>query len=150
MPDYATLTLTRAIACPPARLFHLICDRDARAQWSGPAEGMEIAIDESDLRPGGREVARCGPVEAPEFVVTAEFHVVEAPQLLVFTEKLDIGGAILSVGLMTMEVAETPDGSTLTVTSQITSLSGPDTAAEVESGWDHALSGLQVMAESTT
>lgn len=148
MPEFATLTLTRAIAAAPDRLFHLICDREARSHWSAPEEGMEISIDEHDMRPGGREIARCGPIEAPDFVVTANFHVVDAPSTLIFTEILDMGGTILSIGLFTMVVEASDTGSDLTVTSQITSLSGSDTADEVEGGWSTALNSLQNLAEA--
>lgn len=145
--DFATHTLDRPMACAPERLFALVTDRAARARWSAPSEGMVVEIDECDIRPGGRERARCGPKDNPEFTVTADFHVVEAPDRLIFTETLEMGGAILSVCLATMEIAAAAGGSKLTVSLQIASLAGPEVAGEYQAGWSTALASLQRLAE---
>ena len=67
MADYETLTLEREIACAPERLFHVMTDRDLRQKWSAPNDESVVIIDYFDCRPGGREEARCGPKDAPEF-----------------------------------------------------------------------------------
>lgn len=67
------------------RLFALMTDRAARAEWGAPSDDVVIEIDETDIRPGGREVARCGSREAPEFAAVSDFHVV-TPDCLVLTE----------------------------------------------------------------
>ena len=146
--DFNTLTLTRDIACTPERLFHLLTDRTARETWGAPGEGIVVQIDSFDMRPGGREVSRCGPVEAPEFKVTTDFHIVDAPDRLIGTETLDFGEGPVSVSLITQEIAETQGGSRLTVTLQIASLIGPDMAADYKEGWNGGLDNLTRLAEA--
>lgn len=145
--DFDTLTLTRDIACAPERLFHLMTDRKARETWGAPGEGIAMRIDSFDLRPGGREVSRCGPAEAPDFRVTTDFHIVDAPARLIGTETLDFGAGPVSVSLITQEIAAAQGGSRLTVTLQIASLIGPDMAADYQAGWTGGLDNLTRLAE---
>ena len=148
MTDLAfdTLTLERRIAASPARVFALMTDREARQTWGSPEDGVVVVIDDFDLRPGGRELARCGPAENPEFFTVSTFHAVEAPRHLICTESLTVGGDLVSVGLITQALAPDGDGTHLTVTIQVTSVTGPDTAADYRTGWSSALDNLATMA----
>lgn len=148
--DFDTITLTRDIACPPDRLFHLLTDRKARETWGAPGEGIVVIIDAFDMRPGGREVSRCGPAENPEFKVVSDFHVIDAPHRLICTESLDFGQGPASVSLITQTVAAGGKGSLLTVTLQIASLIGPDMAADYRTGWNGGLDNLTRLAEQET
>lgn len=146
---HRTLTLTQHIAAPPARVFALMTDPAARAQWGAPdAEtAAQMEIEHADIRPGGREVARCGPAEAPEFTVTADFHVIDAPTCLLMTETIAAGGALQSVALVSQVLTAGDAGSTnLTVTLQIASLADDSLFAEVQDGWRFALAALATMA----
>lgn len=145
MPDFATLTLDRDVACSPAHLFHVMTDRDLRQTWSVPDDDSTLIIDHFDCRAGGREEIRCGPSDAPVFNTIGHFHVVE-PEFLSFTETLFVEGQMISVALCGHEIAETQTGSHLRVTLQITSLSGPDVFGEYRSGWGAALDNLSALA----
>lgn len=146
--DFETLVLERDIKTSPDRLFALMSDPAARRIWSAPSEDVVIEIDESDIRPGGREVARCGPKEAPDFTATSDFHLVSAPGRFVLSETLTVGGELLSVSLVTQEIQPTATGSALKVTLQIVSVSGPDTIGGYSEGWAGALDALTRMAEA--
>ncbi|WP_417210628.1 SRPBCC domain-containing protein [Antarctobacter sp.] len=145
--DFETLTLQRKVACPPARLFHLLTDRDARATWGAPNDDVSVIIDTFDMRPGGREVSRCGPKDAPHFAVTTDFHVVDAPARLICTETLDMGDGPVSVSLITQQVSATAQGCLLSVTLQIASLSGPALFDDYKIGWNSGLDNLVRLAE---
>ncbi|PIE11493.1 MAG: hypothetical protein CSA72_05120 [Rhodobacterales bacterium] len=145
MADYDTLTLTREIACTPERLFHVMTDKDLRAQWSAPDDDSVVIIDHFDCRPGGREETRCGPKEAPSFGTIGHFHVV-SPEFLSFTETLMVGGETVSVALCGHEISTSSKGCALKVTLQITSLAGPDLFADYNSGWGSALDKLAGLA----
>jgi len=146
MTDFATLTLTRQMKCPPERLFELMTDRESRQAWGAPSASDAVIIDSFDLRPGGQERARCGPQEAPDYNTITDFHVISAPSLLVSTETLVIGGETMSVSLCTSEVAADGPGSRLTVTLQITSLVGDEMFAEYKGGWTGAMDNLARLA----
>jgi uncharacterized protein YndB with AHSA1/START domain len=145
MPDHATLTLERDIACAPDRLFHVLTTRDLRQQWAAPDNDSVLVIDHFDLRPGGREEIRCGPRGAPDFATTGHFHVV-APDFLSFTETLTAGGQMLSISLCSHEIRATGRGCLLRVTLQITSLAGAGLFDEYRGGWSAALDKLAALA----
>jgi len=144
---FDTLTLSREIAAPPDRLFPLLTEPAYRAEWGAPNEGVTLEIDAADIRPGGRELSRCGPRENPEFEVTTDFHVIEAPALMLFTETIRIGGDTLSSGLVALELAPEGAGSRITVTSQLASLIGDEMAGGYTEGWTAALNNLARLAE---
>ena len=146
MTDFATLTLEREFPCPPDRLFALMTDPAARAVWGAPDADTAIEIDEADIRPGGREVARCGPKEAPEFDTVSLFHVIEPDARLILTETLSLGGGMVSVSLVTADLAAAPAGTGLTVTLQVASLAGPEIAGGYREGWEGALANLARLA----
>ncbi len=146
--DFETLILERDIKTAPDRLFALMTDPAARQIWGAPSEDVTIEIDESDIRPGGREVARCGPKDAPDFTATSDFHLVSSPDRLVLSETLIVGGELLSVSLVTQEIRAIPTGSALKVTLQIVSVSGPDNIGGYSEGWTGALDALTRMAEA--
>lgn len=140
--DFETLVLERRFATSPERLFAVMTDAAARRVWNAPSDDVVIEIDACDIRPGGREVARCGPKDNPEFTATADFHVVDGPGRLVLTETLTVGGDMLSLSLVTQEIRPDDMGSHLKVTLQIVSLTGPETLAGYAEGWTGALDNL--------
>lgn len=145
MAEYETVTLEREIACAPERLFHVMTDRALRQIWAAPDDESVVIIDEFDCRPGGREVTRCGPKEAPEFNTVGVFHVV-TPEFLSFTETLVVGGQTMSIALCSHEIAESAAGSRLRVTLQVTSLAGAALFGDYRGGWSAALDKLAALA----
>lgn len=145
---FDTITLTRDIGCAPSRLFGLLTDRAARAAWGAPDAESVIEIDHFDMRPGGHEVARCGPKEDPHFGTRTDFHAVEDGRFVVGSESLTVGGEMLSVALVSCEVGARDTGSRLTVTLQIASLSGPEVLEDYRGGWSGALENLARLAEA--
>ena len=140
--EFDTITFSRDIACSPEHLFKVMTDRTARETWGAPSDAAAIIIDEFDLRPGGQEIARCGPRAAPEFRTVTDFHVIDPPNVLISTETLEVGGALVSVSQCTSEITGSQGQSSLTVTLQIASLEGSDLLADYTSGWTAALDTL--------
>lgn len=148
--DFETLTLEREIACQPARLFGLLVDPAARAEWGAPDETSVIVVDEADIREGGYETSRCGPHDDPHFNTRSSFHLLRPDTCMINTEMLTVAGELLSVSLITHEVSAHKDGSILTVTLQIASLAGPDMADDYRDGWTASLDNLKHLAEEST
>lgn len=148
MPDFETLTFERDIACSPERLFHAMTDRELRQKWSGPDDESIIIIDVFDCRPGGREEARCGPKDAPDFNTTSLFHIV-TPDLMSFTETLTVGGEMISISLCSNEILASGTGSKLRATLQITSLAGPEVFKDYANGWSGAIDKLSLISAAS-
>lgn len=85
---HETLAFERTFDAPPERLFQAFADPRQREIWSAPTPETVIVIDETDLRTGGHETARCGSADALNWTMKVIYHRVEDGQLVTFTEEL--------------------------------------------------------------
>ncbi|UYV38415.1 SRPBCC domain-containing protein [Rhodobacteraceae bacterium D3-12] len=144
------MSFEREIACTPETLFAVMTSPDAREIWGAPSETEVLKIDRFDLRPGGLEIAKCGPKSHPKFTTTTNFHEVCAPERLVFSETLSADGQVLSCALVTQEIVPTDGRVTLVVTLQICSLTGGEMFEGYRTGWRAALENLAHYAQEQT
>lgn len=122
-----TLVFASDFPVPPGRVFEAYADPRQREAWSAPGAGLACVIDETDVRTGGRETARMGHPDTLEYTAHTLYHFVEEGRRIVFTEELWMDGALLTVALVTFDIAPGDDGGTrLTLTDQITSLVGTE------------------------
>jgi uncharacterized protein YndB with AHSA1/START domain len=142
-PDTASFDLTRTFGLAPERLWDILTDPEHREQWGAPSEGMVLTVETSDLREGGQDRHRCGPEDAPEFVVDTRWYRLDAPRLAVFTETLRVGGDAIFTSLVTYAVEDAGGGSALAVTVALSSFVGPEAEAEVREGWNGGLANLE-------
>ncbi|MBM7066638.1 SRPBCC domain-containing protein [Actibacterium sp. 188UL27-1] len=149
-PEFGTITLTRQLNCEPDQLFGLLSSPEARSVWGTPSETAVFDILESDIRPGGHELARCGPSEHPEFLARTDFHIVEAPSRMICTETVFVEEAAISVSLVTLDVIGRDTACDLTMTAQIASLRGSDMVTGYNDGWGAALNKLVELSRQTT
>ena len=99
------VTITRALAFPPERVWHALTDPAALAAWFWPQRFAPTA--ETDLRVGGR-FRIDGPAVA--MAVSGEYVTVEPPTKLVFTWVWDGEDAET---LVTIELTPTAAGTDL-------------------------------------
>jgi uncharacterized protein YndB with AHSA1/START domain len=141
-PHTSHFRLARSFAIAPDRLWALLTDGRAREAWGAPSDSAVLVLEVEDLREGGQERHRCGPAEAPEFVVDTHWYHLEAPRLACFTETLSAGGARIGVTLVTYNLAATGTGTTLTVDVALSSMIGEDIGADFQTGWNSGLDRL--------
>ncbi|KJV05877.1 hypothetical protein VZ95_21060 [Elstera litoralis] len=75
---HETIELQRDFQVPPHRIFRAFTDIREREIWTAPSDRVEVKIDQSDMRPGGLERARCGPRGDMQWDLTTYYHVIEA------------------------------------------------------------------------
>ena len=141
-PRHETLRFERRFDCPPERLFAAYADPRRREAWSAPGPDAEVRIEASDLRTGGAETARCGRRGDLGWTLRTAYHLVEPDRTITFTEVLSEGERILTVALVTFDIAEDGAGCRLRLTDQVTSLVGQDGVAGHRAGYEAALANL--------
>jgi len=140
---HETLAFERSFDAPPARLFQSYADPREREIWSAPTLETVIVVDETDLRTGGRETARCGSADNLNWTMKVHYHRVEDGRLITFTEKFWDGAEILTVALITFEFREDGEaGTQLKLTDQVTSFVGEGGVAGHREGYGKALANL--------
>ena len=139
----ADFTLTRRFSVPQSALWHILTDPHEREAWGAPDESMILTVERADLREDGQERHRCGPAEAPEFIVDTRWYRLDGPHGACFTETLTFQGARAFTSLVTYRLATEGPGTVLEVHVAITSFDDESVFAEVEGGWTSALDRLQ-------
>lgn len=145
--DTATFDLHRVLPLIPEKLWHVITDAKHREKWGAPDDATVLVVDSSDLREGGQDRHRCGPADAPDFLVDTRWYHLSAPTRAVFTETLIFGGEAAFTSLVTYALTPTEDGTALDISVATSSFSGPDALREVEGGWTGAMNNLDAYAE---
>jgi uncharacterized protein YndB with AHSA1/START domain len=145
---HATITLERFYQAPPGRVFSEFADPVARSRWSPPSNDALI-YDQTDFRPGGRDVFRCGPLDDIKFRGETWYHVIVPNKLVIFTETVDSNGQHLGVSLNTLEFEGTGESTTLRLTVQVVSSAGRGMIDGYESGNKSALENLSHHLDGT-
>ncbi len=140
--DTLSFDLNRVYPLPPERLWTVMTDPREREQWGAPSEGTVLAVEASDLRVGGLDRHRCGPAEAPDFVVDTRWYRLEAPNHAVFTETVTVGDTTLATSLVTYALQPEGTGTALSVTVATSSFVGPEAMGEFRTGWEGGLANL--------
>lgn len=141
--DTTSFDLHRTLPLPPDRLWTVMTDPKHREKWSAPDAETVLVVDTADVRVGGQDRHRCGPADAPEFVVDTRWYDLAQPERAVFTETLVIGGEAVCTSLVTYSLTASSDGTDLSVTVAVSSFSGPDTLEEFRHGWGGGLDNLE-------
>ncbi|SIT91386.1 Uncharacterized conserved protein YndB, AHSA1/START domain [Yoonia rosea] len=146
--DTKSFDMHRLLPLPADRLWQVLTDAKEREKWNGPDASTLLETDAADLRVGGVDVHRFGPVDAPEFLVETRWYNLAAPERAVFTETLIFGGEAVSTSLVTYLLESKGAQTALNITVAVSSFSGPDTLDEVQHGWAGALETLTSFAKS--
>ncbi len=144
---HATFSLQRSFAASPARVFHALSDKAAKARWFSGPDGWVALEREMDVRPGGRERAKG---RWPSGLVTtfdAVYFDVVPNERLVYTYEMHLDERTISVSLATMQLEPEGAGTRLTLTEQGAFLDGYEDAGAREKGTGGLLDRLAASLE---
>ena len=116
-----------------------------RESWSPPFEGSEVRSDRTDVRTGGAETSRCGPVGDLKWRMDVAYHRVEPGRHICFTETLWEGEILLTVAQSTFEISTASEGCRLRLTDQVASYIGREGIDGHKAGYARALKNLAAM-----
>lgn len=134
MPE--TLTLTRTLRAPPARVFEAWTTPAQMEIWWGPVGVRGFGV-EVDLQPGGAYRIGNRLPDGAEVWISGIFEVVEPPHRLVYSWAVEPAAPTERV---TVRFESIPEGTRLTVVH--TGIRDVPVAEEHRQGWIGCLSGL--------
>ncbi|MEI7924695.1 MAG: SRPBCC domain-containing protein [Chloroflexota bacterium] len=105
---YGGFTVERTFEAAPARVFAAFADAALKAQWFGVSEDWEITEASLDFRVGGEEVHHGRHVSGMLSEMWAQYHDIVPNERIVWTYRMALNGAPISVSLAGIE--PTPDG----------------------------------------
>jgi uncharacterized protein YndB with AHSA1/START domain len=139
---HASFTLERSFDVPPAKVFHALVDKAAKASWF-EGGGDYVALErEMDVRPGGKERVRGRWATGLVSTFDAIYFDVVPNQRLVFAYEMRLDDRKISVSLATWELMPEGAGARLVLTEQGAFLDGYDDAGSREHGTGFLLDRL--------
>lgn len=139
---HATIVMERTYKAAPARVFQAWQDRKARERWMAPDETIQVKYEDTDFRPGGRDVARCIEADGAESLAAVYYLDIRRDQRIVFTEAVAMNNANVSAALISVELAPADAGTHQRVTLQVASFDDSGMEKGYEHGWGMALDNL--------
>jgi len=146
--DTKSFDLHRRLPLSAERLWHVLTDAKEREKWNGPDASALLETDAADLRVGGSDRHRFGPVHAPEFLVDTRWYNLTVPERAVFTETLIFGGEAVSTSLVTYALSPAGNETALSITVAVSSFSGAEALDEIAQGWAGGMDNLESYAAS--
>jgi uncharacterized protein YndB with AHSA1/START domain len=147
MPDpttiHDTFTLERHYPTPPARVFAAFATPTKKRRWYAEGDNHDIEMFEMDFRVGGAErllyrFAADHALAGVALVNESTYQDIVPDRRIVTTSAMTVGGARISVALVTIELSPADGGTTLLLTHQAAFFEGSDGPRRREGGW-HAL-----------
>ena len=77
--DTKSFDMHRTIPLPPAKLWDVLTDPKHREKWGGTDAETVLIVAHAYVRVGGQDRHRCGPADAPEFVIDTRWYDLSAP-----------------------------------------------------------------------
>jgi uncharacterized protein YndB with AHSA1/START domain len=131
---HASFTLERAFDASPAKLFHALVDKAAKARWFEGGGDYVTLEREMDVRPGGKERVKGRWASGLVSSFDAVYFDVVPDRRLVYTYEMRLDDRKISVSLATLEIVPAGAGARLVLTEQGAFLDGYDDAGSREHG----------------
>jgi uncharacterized protein YndB with AHSA1/START domain len=131
---HATFSLQRYYDAAPAKVFHALSDKTAKARWFSGGEGYTTLEHDMDVHPGGRERLKGRWASGMVTTFDAVYFDVVPSERLVYAYTMYLDARKISVSLATIEMRPEGAGTRLVVTEQGAFLDGYDDAGSRERG----------------
>jgi uncharacterized protein YndB with AHSA1/START domain len=138
-----TIQFDRQFGVPAARVFIAWQDTAALQRWSFPGDQTWTGrIVENDFNVGGRKRMSFGVKGQPPFSEETRYLEIVRNKRIVMAENISLRSTRLSASLVSVEVEETEQGSSLRITDQIAIFQAADHPDKRREGWQDVLDKL--------
>ena len=137
---HSTFVIEKSYPAPPARVFEAFSREDRKRRWYADRDGQDLTEFRSDFRIGGESILRYNlgpetPFEGVEIANLEQYHDIVPDQRIVSAATMSLGGRIISVALVTIELVPTEAGTDLICTHQGIFYEGSGGPEMREHGW---------------
>jgi len=137
---HSTFVVEKSYPASPERVFEAFSREDQKRRWYADRESQDVTEFTSDFRVGGESVLRFNlgpetPFEGVEIANREQYHEIVPDQRIVSTAGMTLGGKLISVALVTIELAPTEAGADLVCTHQGIFYEGSGGPEMREHGW---------------
>jgi uncharacterized protein YndB with AHSA1/START domain len=147
--DHGTVVVERTINLPAARVFAAYADAKERARWAAPSDTAVFIYEETDFQVGGRDVARCGAKDDPQFRVESRYVDIAPGQRIVTADTVHENTRLLSANITTVEFSDGSEGTHVKITVQVTSFAGDGMIENTRAGNTGSLANMAQYLEQS-
>ena len=145
---HTSFVLERRFRATTARVFAAWADPATKLRWNDCHADMNATEFSMDFRPGGREIYRSRLPDGTPLAVDKVFLDIVENARIVFAYSMAFDGRALSASLVTVEFADTPNGSMLKLTEQLAYLDGHMDIEQRRRGTEEGLDRLLLEVEA--
>lgn len=137
---HSTFVIEKSYPAPPGRVFEAFSREDQKRRWYADRDGQGLTDFTSDFRIGGDSVLRYNlgpdtPFDGVEIANLEHYHDIVPDQRIVSAASMSLGGRIISLALVTIELVPTEAGTDLICTHQGVFYEGSGGPEMREHGW---------------
>ena len=147
-PSDREIAMTRVFDAPRKAVFDALTKPELLTRWFGP-QGWSLTACDVDLRVGGAWRFVMRRTDGTDFVMHGVYREIAAPERLVYTESYD-GDDFFGELLVTVDLVEEGDRTTLTSTALHKSKEVRDANAGMEQGVSESLDKLAELLRETS
>jgi len=146
---HTSFVIERRFKASAARVFAAWADPATKQRWNDCHAETGATEFSMDFRPGGFEIYRSRLDNGTPLAVDKVFLDIVANARIVFAYSMAMGGKARSASLVTVELVDTPAGSTLTLTEQLAYFDGHMDIEQRRRGTEEGLDRLLLEVDAT-
>ncbi len=132
--DHGTFTLEQHYKAAPVRVWRAFSDPDEKRAWFTSAPGLTTLDYRLDFRTGGSEYWRGTAPNGVEITNSTRIAEARRERRLIQSYEMALAGRLLSVSVLTIELAPDGAGTRLKLTEQVAHVDELSTLADRRSG----------------
>ena len=140
--DHASFKIERTYGAAPDRIFAAWAEPAAKRHWFAEGDGFTEVAHALDFRVGGTETCSGREPKGRMFANESVYHDIVDNERIIFSYRMAIDGAPISVSLATVTFAPRDGGTRLIFTEQSVFLEGGDGPDMRQGGWTWLLDRL--------
>jgi uncharacterized protein YndB with AHSA1/START domain len=122
---HTTVVLARTLTAPADRVFAAVTDPAERLQVAAANKRFAYELQETDVRPGGRDIYSFAPDRRRRFIGECLYHEI-TPERIVCTDIVTANGVRIWIGMTTIELSPLAGQTKVRLTRQIVWLDDGD------------------------
>lgn len=147
--EHRTIKIKKTMKAPLVKVFKALSSTKEKKIWSAP-KGDEIRFSKENFKVGGVESFKCGSIGSLDYKGIVQYLDIVKNQRIVYLETVFYQGNKLASAIVTTELKENKNTTSITMTVQVASYCGERMLKGCETGYKSSMANLSEYFLTTT